>query len=38
MRPDAVDGAFLLFPTLSDIALTPNGKKLTVSGYGVYGI
>ncbi|KAF8323270.1 hypothetical protein DL93DRAFT_2162444 [Clavulina sp. PMI_390] len=29
-RPDAIDGAFLLFPTLSDLAATPNGQKLRV--------
>ena len=30
-RPDAVDGALMLFPTLCDIAQTPNGRRLRVS-------
>ncbi|KAF8578408.1 alpha/beta-hydrolase [Ramaria rubella] len=28
-RPDSVDALFLLFPTISDIAKTPNGKHLS---------
>lgn len=32
-RPDAIDGAFLLFPTLSDIASTPSGLALRVSAH-----
>ncbi|KAF9508242.1 hypothetical protein BS47DRAFT_239743 [Hydnum rufescens UP504] len=27
-RPEAVDGAFMLFPTVCDMAQTPNGRRL----------
>ncbi|KAF8338272.1 uncharacterized protein EI90DRAFT_3042343 [Cantharellus anzutake] len=27
-RPDVIDGSFLLFPALCDLALTPNGRRL----------
>lgn len=30
-RPAAVTAAFLLFPTISHIASTPNGRRLSVS-------
>jgi len=30
-RPEEVSGAFLLFPSLCDMAATPNGRKLSVS-------
>ncbi|KAH7930549.1 hypothetical protein BV22DRAFT_1000347 [Leucogyrophana mollusca] len=28
-RPESVSGIFLLFPTIADIAMTPNGRKLS---------
>lgn len=30
-RPEEVSGAFLLFPSLCNMATTPNGRKLSVS-------
>ena len=30
MRPEAIHAVFLLFPTLSNIADTPNGRLLAV--------
>lgn len=32
LRSDVIDRAFLLFPTITEIADTPNGKKLSVRG------